>query len=150
MSWNKLQTIPQNFKNLEKLEVLDLAVNPLTTLPDIFENMFGLRRMIGPIHRLRCRYARHGRLSFSIFEGLSLSLPDSIRFVNSMYLNISDARLVAMVHLKYERWYDRKPLLLMKPDEVADPTKCAAMYEVLFGRVDGQNGTCTTSGSDLV
>jgi len=71
------------------------------------------------------------------------SLPDSIRFVKNALRSISmreHAPLLAMVDLRYQRWLDRKPLLLMKPKKAVDLKKCAAMYEVLLARLDNQYG----------
>ena len=74
------------------------------------------------------------------------SLPDSIRFVKNALKNqsnpsmIEHAPLLALVDLKYQRWCDRKPLLLMKPKKGVDLKKCAAMYEVLLARLDNQYG----------
>ena len=76
------------------------------------------------------------------------SLPDSIRFVkNALSTNaicnssmIEHAPLLAMVDLRYQRWLDRKPLLLMKPKKAVDLKKYAAMYEVLLARLDARYG----------
>ena len=71
------------------------------------------------------------------------SLPDSIRFVKDALSSISNsehAPLLAMVDLRYQRWLDRKPLLLMKPKKGVNLKKCAAMYEVLLARLDNQYG----------
>ena len=79
------------------------------------------------------------------------SLPDSIRFVkNALSAThnssmIEHAPLLAMVDLRYQRWCDRKPLLLMKPKKGEDSTtrgakSCAAIYEVLLARLDNQYG----------
>ena len=74
------------------------------------------------------------------------SLPDSIHFVKNALCTIHNssmiehAPLLAMVDLRYQRWLDRKPLLLIKPKKGVDLTKCAAMYEVLLARLDNQYG----------
>ena len=74
------------------------------------------------------------------------SLPDSIHFVKntlSAFHNTSmreHAPLLALVDLKYQRWCDRKPLLLMKPKKGVDLKKYAAMYEVLLARLDARYG----------
>ena len=74
------------------------------------------------------------------------SLPDSIRFVKNALSAIRNssmiehATLLAMVDLRYQRWLDRKPLLLMKPKKAADLKKCAAMYEVLLAHSDARYG----------
>ena len=73
------------------------------------------------------------------------SLPDSIRFVkNTLKKSFGSmkehAPLLALVDLKYQRWCDRKPLLLMKPKKGVDLKKYAAMYEVLLARLDARYG----------
>ena len=62
------------------------------------------------------------------------SLPDSIRFVKNALSTthnssmIEHAPLLAIVDLRYQRWLDRKPLLLMKPKKGVDLKKNAAKY----------------------
>ena len=74
------------------------------------------------------------------------SLPDSIRFIKKALKNLYNrsiseyAPLLALVDLKYQRWCDRKPLLLMKPKKGVDLKKYAAMYKVLIAHSDARYG----------
>ena len=142
---NSLESIPKSFQNLRKLKRLELDNNKLITLPNIFEKVTGLRSGKGIL------YINN--------NPTMTSLPDSIRFVKNTLSTrlvknahsasfpsihnssmIEHAPLLAMVDLRYQRWCDRKPLLLMKPKKGVDLKKCAAMYEVLLARLDNQYG----------
>ena len=91
--------------------------------------------------------SEHAVLSIDNISTMT-SLPDSIRFVKNALKNknqsnpsmIEHAPLLALVDLKYQRWCDRKPLLLMKPKKGVDLKKYAAMYEVLLARLDARYG----------
>ena len=92
--------------------MLDLSDNKLITLPNIFEKMTGLR-------------SGEGYLYIDSNPTMT-SLPDSIRFVKNTLSTTNNrsmrehAPLLALVDLKYQRWCDRKPLLLMKPKKGVD------------------------------
>jgi len=130
---NNLESIPQSFENLKKLRSLDLGGNRLITLPNIFEKMTVMK----------------SGARLHIYDNPTMtSLPDSIRFIKNALNNVNGsctcvsdhAPLLALVDLKYQRWCDRKPLLLMKPKKGVDLKKYAAMYEVLLARLDARYG----------
>ena len=131
LSDNNLESIPQSFENLKKLRSLGLDGNSLTTLPNIFEKMTAMRS--------------EGANLYIYDISTMTSLPDSIRLVKNTLKNSygsmkEHAPLLALVDLKYQRWCDRKPLLLMKPKKGVDLKKYAAMYEVLLARLDARYG----------
>ena len=91
---------------------------------------------------------RSGKGYLYVYDNPTMTLlPDSIRFVKNAFKKhalssssfnhsmIEHAPLLALVDLKYQRWCDRKPLLLMKLNEdlnEEDKEKYKIIHEVLF------------------
>ena len=172
---NNLQYIPLSLGKLQLLHTLYLDDNQLITLPNIFEKMTGLRyggSSSSSISSSSYNGCSNGG-SFTIFDNPTMtSLPDSIRYVkhafDTHYSEMQHATLFKLVDLKYQRWCDRKLLLLMKPKNYDNSGSSniisigsssgsgngscgtttknhSAMYEVLFARLDGQYGDVYTS-----
>ena len=130
---NNLESISEDIGNLTNLKSLDLFENQLTSLPKLIGNLVNLE---------------YGNGGIDISDNPLNSLPDSIRNIKHTLVAESKfeyAPLLALVDLKYQRWCDRKPLLLMNPIDKANSKSRgaksrAAMYKVLIAHSDARYG----------